>query len=415
MIGPAVSVDESIPVFSGIDGKLLQDTPVLIAPITGDISKLGNAYFLEFRELKWTDTGLPAGVARGSIKVLDSGNMEIRAKSQLAATIRETDFIVQHAQDAVSLAVAGFKTAGGASFAKSVRVGGDVYLTAGKLDISLPSNLGLNDQAIKITLAAPQVNAVPLILIEMGAVANVAMSGARINVGGAVNPLVAAYDVELGNDSQARGYRVTDASKWGSVGFEYNSLGNPTPNFKQAGTAFKANINNLTTHEARLLDFFILSSSPGTNRSLETGKYISERRTNPGISNINDNFDMLLFKRTSRAVNAGKSLTSAGAAVVFENEVDVQAGGVTDSVNVVKIRQASGSTGDPFMIEQNATIAGLISGVFKKYNSLDGLLIYKSDGTTPQGNVSGSAGDVCYNGPSGQIFYCTGTTNWTGA
>ncbi len=124
---------------------------------------------------------------------------------------------------------------------------------------------------------------------------------------------------------------------------------------------------------------------------------------------------MLLFKRTSRAVNAGKSLTSAGAAVVFENEVDVQAGGVTDSVNVVKIRQASGSTGDPFMIEQNATIAGLISGVFKKYNSLDGLLIYKSDGTTPQGNVSGSAGDVCYNGPSGQIFYCTGTTNWTGA
>src|SRR3990167_3276872 len=39
--------------------------------------------------------------------------------------------------------------------------------------------------------------------------------------------------------------------------------------------------------------------------------------------------------------------------------------------------------------------------------------IWISDGTTPNGNLSGTVGDICLYGPSGQPFYCTGTTNWT--
>lgn len=36
-----------------------------------------------------------------------------------------------------------------------------------------------------------------------------------------------------------------------------------------------------------------------------------------------------------------------------------------------------------------------------------------TDATTPNGNLSGTVGDLCINGPSGRSFYCTGTTNWT--
>lgn len=35
------------------------------------------------------------------------------------------------------------------------------------------------------------------------------------------------------------------------------------------------------------------------------------------------------------------------------------------------------------------------------------------DATTPNGALTGVAGDICLNGPSSVPFYCTGTTNWT--
>ena len=56
----------------------------------------------------------------------------------------------------------------------------------------------------------------------------------------------------------------------------------------------------------------------------------------------------------------------------------------------------------------------LTSTNFTKVTSHKGVSIYCSDGTTPNGNLSGTAGDVCYNGPSGQPFYCGGGTTWTG-
>jgi hypothetical protein len=46
--------------------------------------------------------------------------------------------------------------------------------------------------------------------------------------------------------------------------------------------------------------------------------------------------------------------------------------------------------------------------------SPDYIQIYVSNGTTPHGNLTGRQGDICYNGPSGQPFYCSGGTNWAG-
>jgi len=51
---------------------------------------------------------------------------------------------------------------------------------------------------------------------------------------------------------------------------------------------------------------------------------------------------------------------------------------------------------------------------FKKLHTYNGISLYEGDGaTTPHGNLSGSVGDLCYNGDSGKAYRCTGTTNWT--
>ena len=58
---------------------------------------------------------------------------------------------------------------------------------------------------------------------------------------------------------------------------------------------------------------------------------------------------------------------------------------------------------------QNTTV----STNFKKQISLGGTVIWWSNSTTPNGNLSGNAGDICLNADSGKAYYCTGTTNWT--
>lgn len=38
---------------------------------------------------------------------------------------------------------------------------------------------------------------------------------------------------------------------------------------------------------------------------------------------------------------------------------------------------------------------------------------WSSNGTDPNGSLSGTAGDVCFNCNSSQIKYCTGATSWS--
>ena len=43
-----------------------------------------------------------------------------------------------------------------------------------------------------------------------------------------------------------------------------------------------------------------------------------------------------------------------------------------------------------------------------------GVSIWVSDGTTPDGNLTGAVGDLCLNGPAGVCFYCDSAgKNWT--
>ena len=64
----------------------------------------------------------------------------------------------------------------------------------------------------------------------------------------------------------------------------------------------------------------------------------------------------------------------------------------------------------PLRIIQDA----VTSTNFKKTIDTASSVIWISDGTTPAGNLSGVIGDLCLNGPTGELFYCTATgTNWT--
>lgn len=56
----------------------------------------------------------------------------------------------------------------------------------------------------------------------------------------------------------------------------------------------------------------------------------------------------------------------------------------------------------------------VVSTNFRKIiSSTTGFVLWESDGTTPDGNLSGTAGDICVNGASNKPYYCMGTTNWT--
>ena len=62
-------------------------------------------------------------------------------------------------------------------------------------------------------------------------------------------------------------------------------------------------------------------------------------------------------------------------------------------------------------LTQNAITSTNFRKIFQEENTSTS--IWFSNGTTPNGNLTGQAGDICLNGDSGNIYRCTGTTNWT--
>lgn len=61
-------------------------------------------------------------------------------------------------------------------------------------------------------------------------------------------------------------------------------------------------------------------------------------------------------------------------------------------------------------VQMNGNI--LTSAHFTKVFSAKNVSFYVSDGTTPNGNLSGNAGDVCFGADSGNAYKCTSGTTW---
>ena len=98
-------------------------------------------------------------------------------------------------------------------------------------------------------------------------------------------------------------------------------------------------------------------------------------------------------------------LTSGGIATFYSNSSDATAR-ILVSINN---DHASAVGVTPLWINQDA----LTSTNFQKMINLDGTIIWRSNGTDPNGALSGTAGDICFNGATNKPAYCTGTTNWT--
>lgn len=78
---------------------------------------------------------------------------------------------------------------------------------------------------------------------------------------------------------------------------------------------------------------------------------------------------------------------------------------------VLLTQTGAGATGTS-MIRMNQVVTSTnYRKIFTETNS--GITLWWGNGTTGQGNLTGTAGDVLLNGGSNKPEYCTGTTNWT--
>lgn len=144
------------------------------------------------------------------------------------------------------------------------------------------------------------------------------------------------------------------------------------------------------------------------------------------------------------------TLTSSGVITTTGDMLAVTASGATSSTGVVRVTTAALTTGAAVLITANAltsgtalsvtssstdttahglvtlansgagSIAPLIKGTnaavstnYFKFATVNSVTIWIGAGTTANGNLTGTAGDICLNGGSNKPEYCTGTTSWT--
>lgn len=76
------------------------------------------------------------------------------------------------------------------------------------------------------------------------------------------------------------------------------------------------------------------------------------------------------------------------------------------------VNDNTGATGTtPIRVQQDAVTTTNFRKILQESNT--SCTIWISNGTSPNASLSAQAGDICLNGDSGNIYRCTGTTNWT--
>ena len=143
---------------------------------------------------------------------------------------------------------------------------------------------------------------------------------------------------------------------------------------------------------------------------------------NSGITATN-NPVAVIIKQIGTA--AALSITDTGAVAAGAGVLTVAQTGTPTSTGYVAKFDNSGmtATNNPPAIFVNQLGTGAVFSLtavkqsthFVKIftESATGVTLWLSDGNTPNGALSGTAGDICFNGASSRSFYCTGTTNWT--
>lgn len=138
----------------------------------------------------------------------------------------------------------------------------------------------------------------------------------------------------------------------------------------------------------------------------------------------------------SGALAAGKALSISAAAMTTGTALDISDNTAGTTGTLVNITQNSADTGTRSMllvkqdhasatgataleVVQDSSLAAIkvtsaaTSTNYFKIATMNGVTLWMGNGTTAQGNLSGTAGDILFNGGSNKPEYCTGTTNWT--
>ena len=136
--------------------------------------------------------------------------------------------------------------------------------------------------------------------------------------------------------------------------------------------------------------------------------------------------ETVLLKLNGAAITSGVLCDINPTAVTTGNALRIEGADALTSGDLVSLESDSADVSARALLKMhnnNTAATGVVpleiiqdaptSTNYKKIASFAGVSLWISDGTTPNGNLSGTAGDVCFNGASSQIFFCTGTTSWT--
>ncbi len=99
------------------------------------------------------------------------------------------------------------------------------------------------------------------------------------------------------------------------------------------------------------------------------------------------------------------SLTSGNGIYVYSNS--------SSASQFIMLNLTSANASATGMIPLAIANAASVSTNYKIMMFLGGVFIWKSAGVTPNGNLTGTAGDICLGADSGKAYYCGGGTTWT--
>lgn len=218
------------------------------------------------------------------------------------------------------------------------------------------------------------------------------------SINGSTGSAIGIYFSSI-NSSSGTGYGIYYSLLHGggsgtAYGIYMGNIGNGT-----GTTGYGIYMNSLNHTGTGNERYFSLNNNQSASLAAQTSACadILYSRTNTATTGtVADDYSVLYIKRTNVQNGAGGTFTSAGSCLKLENVATQTAGTLTDTTVVLQLAQGA-----------------LISTNFKKVADFAGVVLWVSDGTDPNGTLTGTAGDVCFNCNGNAIKKCTGTTVWS--
>lgn len=243
------------------------------------------------------------------------------------------------------------------------------------------------------------------------------LEGIIVDVGLSTATHVAYKAVIPGAGSQT-GYLAEMASTAQGVGFaiDYSSTDTQSRGYEIsgsitdiAGNGISVAISGNNSGAFIPLSIDVESTALTAAKTNDFAKIVNNREVSTAIT-IVDDYDALLISRSSESRDASANFTANGSVLKLLNIATQTSGTLTDNTKVLEIVQDIDSNGAPISVEQNALTDTNFRELETETNT--GISRWVSDGTTPNGNLTGTQGDTCSNGENGQEYYCSGGTVW---